>query len=81
MRLPSLVAQACDPVLNTKDGGIKVVWKMVSADTNGLYNVAATDVFVCPRVVPAMARKSVRGLRCLIRAAQHIHISLHSPLV
>ena len=60
MRLPSLVAQACDPVLNTKDGGIKVVWKMVSADTNGLYNVAATDVFVCQRV-PTMARKSVRG--------------------
>ena len=44
--------------------------------------MAATDVFVCPRV-PAMARKSVRGLRglrCLIRAAQHIHISLQFPI-
>ena len=58
--MPSLVTQACDPVLKTKDGGIKVVWKMVSADTNGLSNVAATDVFVCPGV-PTMAGKTVWG--------------------
>ena len=65
MRLPSLVAQACDPVLNTKDGGIKVVWKMVS----GL------------ALTPMRPGKAYGVLRCLIRAAWHIHISLHSPLV
>ena len=46
MRLPSLVAQACDPVLNTKDWGIKVVWKMVSADTNGVIQCGCYGVSV-----------------------------------
>ena len=47
MRLLSLVAQARYPVLNTKDGGIQVVWKMVSADTNG---VIQCGCYRCVRV-------------------------------
>ena len=60
MRLPSLVAQACDPVLNTKDGALRWYGRWLALTPMGLYNVAATNVFVCPQV-PTMARKSVRG--------------------